>query len=103
MHSNYRCNGMSDRNSWKTIDKNANYILQVKSNQQYLKDQLEDIFNGTAKRKIDEQCNLEHGRIEHRKCEVVLVNDVVFDGKENWKNLFNLVWIESKRTIKNKY
>ena len=28
------------------------------------------------------------------------MNNVVFDGKENWKNLCTLVRIESKRTIK---
>lgn len=84
----------------KIIEKKGDYILQVKGNQQYLKDQLEDIFNAVTKRKLDEQWNTGHGRIEHRKCEVILVNEVVFDDKEKWKNLCSLVRIESSRTIK---
>ena len=84
----------------KIRDKKAHYILQVKDNQKILKEQLEDIFNSKTSRKTDEKYNTGHGRIEHRKCEVIVVNDVILDGKENWKDLQTLVRIESNRTIK---
>ena len=84
----------------KIRDKKADYILQVKDNQKILKEQLEDIFNSKTGRKIAEKYNTGHGRIEHRKCEAILVGDVILDGKENWKDLQTLVRIESNRTIK---
>lgn len=84
----------------KIRDKKADYILQVKDNQKILKEQLEDIFNSKTGRKIAEKYNTGHGRIEHRKCEAILVGDVILDGKENWKDLQTLVRIESNRTKK---
>lgn len=84
----------------KIREKNAHYILQVKDNQKILKEQMEDIFNGKSSRKTDKKFNTGHGRIEHRKCEAVLVKDVVLEGRENWKDLCTLVRIESNRTIK---
>ncbi len=84
----------------KIRSKKAHYILQVKDNQKILKEQLEDIFNGKTNRKTDEKYSTGHGRIEHRKCEAILVDAVVLEGKENWKDLQTLVRIQSSRTIK---
>jgi predicted transposase YbfD/YdcC len=84
----------------KIIEKNADYILQVKNNQQYLKDNIEDFFNSKMDRKIDQTLTLGHGRIEKRRCEVIS-NLEDFTGLENWKNLQSIVRIYSERTIKN--
>lgn len=84
----------------KIREKKAHYILQVKGNQKILKEQIEDIFNGKSSRETDEKYNMGHGRIEHRKCEVILVKNVILDGQENWKDLRTLIRIESNRTIK---
>jgi predicted transposase YbfD/YdcC len=83
----------------KIIERKADYVLQVKNNQQYLKDQIEDFFNSKIKRKKAETLNQGHGRIEKRKCEVI--NDLEgFAEVENWKNLKSIVRIYSERTIK---
>jgi predicted transposase YbfD/YdcC len=84
----------------KIIDKNADYILQVKNNQQYLKDNIEDFFNSKMERKSDQTLTQGHGRIEKRRCEVITdLED--FTGLKNWKNLHSIVRIYSERTIKN--
>ena len=84
----------------KIRSKEAHYILQVKDNQKNLKEQMEDIFNSKTKRKIDEKSNCGHGRIEHRRCEAIIMNSTILDGAENWKDLQTLVRIKSERTIK---
>lgn len=84
----------------KIIDKNADYILQVKNNQQYLKDNIEDFFNSKMERTIDQTLTQGHGRIEKRRCEVIS-NLGDFTGLENWKKLQSIVRIYSERTIKN--
>lgn len=84
----------------KIIEKKADYILQVKNNQQYLKDNIEDFFNSKMKREINQTLTQGHGRIEKRRCEVI--SDLEdFTGRENWKNLESIVRIYSERTIKN--
>lgn len=83
----------------KIVGKNADYILQVKNNQQYLKDQIEDFFNSKMKREINSTLTQGHGRIEKRKCEVIS-NLESFTELENWKNLKSIVRVFSERTIK---
>lgn len=84
----------------KIIDNGADYILQVKGNQQYLKDEIEDWFDSKIIPKNSNQMvSLGHGRIEKRTCEVI--SDLAsFSAKENWKNLGAIVRIFSERTIK---
>jgi predicted transposase YbfD/YdcC len=84
----------------KIIEKNADYILQVKNNQQYLKDVIEDFFNSKAERQVNQTLTQGHGRIEKRRCEVI--SDLEGCKEiENWKNLKSIVRIYSERTIKN--
>lgn len=84
----------------KIIEKKADYILQVKNNQQYLKDNIEDFFNSKMERKVHQTITQGHGRIEKRRCEVITdLED--FSGLENWRSLHSIVKIYSERTIKN--
>lgn len=83
----------------KIVGGKADYILQVKNNQQYLKDEIEDIFDGKTAREKDVIRSLGHGRIEKRTCEVISELDI-FTAKENWKNIQSIVRIFSERTIK---
>ena len=84
----------------KIIEKKADYILQVKNNQQYLKDEIEDYFNSKMEREIHSSLTQGHGRIEKRKCEMIC-NLECFTELKNWKNLKSIVKICSERTIKN--
>lgn len=63
----------------KIVEKKADYILQVKDNQKYLKDQIEDIFNGSAARnRSSSKTSMEHGRIEKRICETIAIKEGTF-------------------------
>ena len=84
----------------KIRSKDAHYVLQVKDNQKNLKEQIEDIFDSKASRKIDLKQGIGHGRIEQRRCEAIALPAVVFDGAQHWKDLQTLVRIKSERTIK---
>jgi predicted transposase YbfD/YdcC len=84
----------------KIIEKKADYILQVKNNQQYLKDEIEDFFNSKIEREINQTLTQGHGRIEKRRCEVISNLEAGTEVK-NWKNLKSIVRIYSERTIKN--
>lgn len=84
----------------KIRDQKADYILQVKGNQKDLEEQMEDIFNSKASRKINLDTSMGHGRIEKRQCEVIAVKEVLLEGRENWKDLQTLVRIKSERIMK---
>lgn len=83
----------------KIIEKNADYILQVKNNQQYLKDEIEDFFNSKIAREVNQTITYGHGRIEKRRCEVISDLEACTE-MENWKNLQSIVRIYSERTMK---
>ncbi len=74
--------------------------MQVKNNQQYLKDEIEDLFNSKIERKVNQTLTQGHGRIEKRRGEVI---SNLGEGTEilNWKNLKSIVRIYSERTMKN--
>jgi predicted transposase YbfD/YdcC len=83
----------------KIIEKNANYILQVKDNQKELKEQIEKIFKIQIPEGTHIDVDMGHGRIETRKCDVI--SDLRFlDEKEEWKGLNTIVRISSIREIK---
>ena len=82
------------------IKKDADYILAVKANQPQLLEHIEDEFRfgKTIKTAISEE--LDHGRIETRKCSVI--NDFEFIPSDNdWVKLTTIIRIESKREFKN--
>jgi predicted transposase YbfD/YdcC len=85
----------------KIIDNGADYILAVKENQKQLSEEIKDEFKFS--KVIDTNTNIDygHGRIETRKCSVI--SDFLFiDNKEDkWKNLKQIVKIESLREFKN--
>lgn len=84
----------------KIIEKKANYVLAVKANQAKLYEEIEDEFRFTKLTDFSETIDLDHGRIETRKCSVI--ND--FQHVENnrrWKNLKSIIRIASIREFKN--
>jgi len=83
------------------VEKNADYILALKGNQGYLKENVESIFARQQPDSTDITIEKGHGRIETRECHVI--NNLTFlDDKENWKNLQCLVKVTSRREIKGK-
>jgi predicted transposase YbfD/YdcC len=83
------------------IGNNADYILALKGNQGYLKEDAENIFNSQKSDSTDEMIEKGHGRIETRKCEVITQIDFLED-KDKWKNLKSLVRITAQREINGK-
>ena len=85
----------------KIIKKDANYILAVKENQKQLLEEIKDEFKFSKSIEIDTNIDVGHGRIETRKCSVI--SDFMFiENKDNkWKNLKQIVKIESIREFKN--
>jgi len=84
----------------KIIDKNANYILAVKANQPQLLEHIEDEFRFSKQPETYTKHDLDHGRIETRKCSVI--TDFKFIKQNNqWKNLTSIIKIDSSREFKN--
>ena len=82
------------------IDKQADYILAVKENQAQLHQDIEDEFRFDKLIKIHQSQELDHGRIETRKCSII--TDFKFIERDNkWKNLTSIIKIESTREFKN--
>lgn len=84
----------------KIIEKKADYVLAVKGNQAKLLEQIEDEFRFTKTTDFSKTIDLDHGRIETRECSVI--NDFQhIENQEKWKNLRNIIKIESIREFKN--
>jgi len=84
----------------KIIKEEANYILAVKENQKQLHQDIEDEFRFGKDIQVDLTEELDHGRIETRKCSVI--TDFKFiENTEDWKGLKSIVKIESIREFKN--
>jgi len=84
----------------KIIAKDADYILAVKGNQEQLYQDITDEFKFSENVNTSLEEDLDHGRIETRKCSII--TDFKFIEKINkWKNLKTLVKIESIREFKN--
>lgn len=84
------------------IENKADYILALKSNQRYLKENVETIFK--VQTPTSEHTTIEkgHGRIETRHCQVI--NDLKFldEVELKWKNLVSIIKLTSTREIANK-
>ena len=80
-------------------DKDADYILAVKDNQQHLSDDIKEAFACGKIAQQHTQTNMGHGRIEKRTCSLITDIEWVCDEKE-WEKLCTLIRIESHRTIK---
>jgi predicted transposase YbfD/YdcC len=83
------------------IDNQANYILALKGNQSYLKEDVESLCKRMKPDSENEVVEKGHGRIETRNCKVFqqiqLLEDV-----EKWKGLKSVVQITSEREIHEK-
>jgi len=55
----------------KIISKNANYVVAVKSNQKSLYEQIKKLFEITKIASENTQRDVDHGRVEIRKCSVI--------------------------------
>jgi predicted transposase YbfD/YdcC len=83
------------------IDKQADYILALKGNQGYLKEDVQNTFLRQQPDSIDETVEKGHGRIETRKCEVINKLDFL-DEKEQWAGLKSLARVTASREINGK-
>src|SRR5690606_20552746 len=85
----------------KIIEKEADYILDVKENQKQLFEDIKDEFRFSKSTQTNQTVDLGHGRIETRVCTVL--SDFQFIDKENnkWAELNQIIKIESKREYKN--
>lgn len=84
-------------------EKKADYVFGLKGNQSGLLEEVRDEFLFSKAKKVFEDIDFGHGRIETRKCSVILVND--FDhvtSHQTWRNLTSIIKIESRREFKNK-
>lgn len=81
------------------MEKEANYILMVKDNQQELKEQVEKVFALNPKTEADVSIDAGHGRIEQRTCQSV-DNLTFLDDKEDWPGLKSIARVISVRTDK---
>jgi predicted transposase YbfD/YdcC len=83
------------------IDKQADYILALKGNQGYLKEDVQNTFLRQQPDSTDETVEKGHGRIETRKCEVINKLDFL-DEKEQWAGLKSLARVTANREISGK-
>ena len=84
----------------KIIEQEADYILAVKENQKQLHQDIVDEFRFGKNIQVDLSEDLDHGRIETRKCSVI--TDFRFiENKQEWTGIKSIVKIESIREFKN--
>jgi len=84
----------------KIIDKQADYILAVKGNQEQLYEDVKDEFQFGKNMETHLTEEVDHGRIETRTCSVI--TDFQFiEYKNKWEKLKTIVRIESVREFKN--
>jgi predicted transposase YbfD/YdcC len=82
-------------------EKKGHYLLSVKGNQKGLFDDMECAFKTHQGYDSFEQTEKDHGRIETRRCSILLAKDFLLE--ENiikWKDITTLVRIEASREIK---
>jgi len=83
------------------IDNQANYILTLKGNQTYLKENVENLCKQIKPDSENEMVEKGHGRIETRNCKVYnqihLPEDI-----EKWSDLKSVIQITSEREINEK-
>jgi predicted transposase YbfD/YdcC len=84
----------------KIIEKKAHYVLAVKGNQAKLLEEIEDEFRFGKNIQESETIDLDHGRIETRKCSVINQFQHI-ESQSKWKGLSSVIKIESTREFKN--
>ncbi len=83
------------------IDNKANYILALKGNQGYLKEDVESLCKRMKPDSENELVEKGHGRIETRNCKVYQQIQLL-ENLEDWKGLQSVVQITSTREIHDK-
>jgi len=83
----------------KIKDKEAEYILAVKDNQEHLHDDIKDAFKHGTIEQVDEQSNLGNSRIEKRNCRIITAMEWI-SKSDDWQGLQTLIEIKSDRIIK---
>lgn len=84
----------------KIIEQQADYILAVKENQKELFENIVDEFKFAKDIQTDTTEDVDHGRIETRKCSVI--SDFQFiENQEKWAGLKCVIKVESTREFKN--
>jgi len=79
--------------------KNAHYLIAVKNNQKALYEQIKKLFIITKPSSEHLWNDIDHGRAEIRRCQVI--NDLTFlDEQKEWKDLYGIVKIETEVTEK---
>jgi predicted transposase YbfD/YdcC len=82
------------------IDQKADYVLSVKNNHPNLLENIEDEFRFSKNCDIFISNDLDHGRIETRKCSVINTFQHI-ENQDDWKGLQTVIKIESTREFKN--
>ena len=82
------------------IDKKADYILAVKGNQPKLLEQIEDEFRFGKTIETNTTDDLDHRRMETRKCSIIS-NFHFIPENNNWCKLNTIIKIEGTREFKN--
>lgn len=82
----------------KIIDNNADYILALKGNQSYLKQDVESLCRRSIPDSENETVEKGHGRIESRKCEVYKKINLLED-KDKWLDFKSVIKVNSQREI----
>lgn len=90
----------------KIIDKGADYVLALKGNQGHLSADIDKLFTEKDLREgfgYEEYQTVdgEHGRIETRRCRVILTPNVLVQ-RHNWPGLKSVVEVYSIRELKDK-
>ena len=84
----------------KIIDKEADYILGLKGNQETIHDAVKALFElKKYQTEISEEITNDHGRYEIRQCRVLSADLLPESMRSSWKGLKMLIEIESERLI----
>ena len=85
----------------KIVNHGAEYILALKGNHEYLKEDVESLCNRISADSNDKTIEKSHGRIETRTCHVFSQIDLL-ENKAQWENFKSVIRIEATREIKDK-
>jgi len=82
------------------IEKEANFVLAVKNNQELLFENIGNEFRFSKEIEIHEDIDLGHGRIQTRKCSII-ANLQHIENRDKWLVLNTVIKNESTREFKN--
>lgn len=80
----------------KIVGKEAEYLLAVKENQEFLLDDIKEAFTHTVPKDTYKESQVGHGRVETRTTSVIEEVEWICR-KQQWKNLSSLIKVECSR------